>query len=317
MIGRKYELGSMIGQGQFGQVFEGTYRKHQNQNQNRGQDQVQVQERVAIKIEYADAPIHTLKHEATLLQYLYEHGCRTTPPIYWYGLHNSLVTMIIPWYEMSLHQYMASFRPSPAMIRDTVIAMVDILETIHSHYVIHRDIKPQNFMIRRLKSVKGSDPPSQLDHSIRGGIDLVLIDFGLASVYMDGDEHIPCKTDKTTLIGSPKFASIHIHQGIEPSRRDDMISMGYIGYLMSQGHLPWEQSAKNGPNIFVTDCPINRCDHPANQERLHQKMEVGSNTAFGHLLKCLYEIGFDETPNYAAIRAFVIGQDQAKDRDQA
>lgn len=293
MIGRQYELGSLLGQGKFGQVFEGTYRKHWNQGA------AAPAERVAIKMEYADAPIHTLKHEATLLHYLYERDCKTTPPIYWYGLHEDLITMIIPWYEMSLHQYITSFRPSTKMIRDCVISMIDILETIHTHYIIHRDIKPQNFMIKRVRPVLSADTNGP------GCIELVLIDFGLATVYMEDDKHIACQLDKTTILGSPKFTSIHIHRGIEPSRRDDIISVGYIWYLLSIGTLPWEQTNVSFANDVPTEYPNNHCLHPINQERLRRKLNITDDAMFGHFLECLYGIAFDETPDYKAIKTFV------------
>ena len=213
MIAKKYSKVSKIGQGKFGEVFRGTYQK--------------TGASVAIKIEKSDSLIKMIKHEATLLNYLYSKGCRNIPIVYWYGLFDSFPTMVMPFYEMSLSQW-ATLNPSEESLnlkKKFMIQMIDILDTIHSNFVIHRDIKPDNFMLRD------------------NNTNIVLIDFGLATVYVDDEKNpIPLsKNRSTTILGTPKYVSIYIHEGLDPGRRDDLISIGYIWFFLENGgHLPWE-----------------------------------------------------------------------------
>ena len=318
MIANKYELLSKIGEGAFGKVFEG--RHHRSQN------------RVAMKMEAKDAPINTLKHEAAILYYLYENGCRCTPEVYWYGKHQSMPTMVMPFYEISLHSYLQSFRPSSTMINNLVWIMVDILETIHTHFVIHRDIKPQNFMLRwpanSSELLHFFDENATLEYVKRG---LVLIDFGMSTIYVDEyKEHVSMNVNKTTIIGSPKFASIHIHNGIEPSRRDDIISVGYIWWMMYYGGLPWEEKERQPEHDRGRDRETyseHHILHEKNQERLYSKTSISKtsisktsisktaisktpivqepSTAIQRFIQYAYGIHYSETPKYKEIKEMI------------
>ena len=73
------------------------------------------------------------------------------------------------------------------------------MEYIHSKYLIHRDIKPDNFLV-------GEEPYGNL---------VYIIDFGLAKRYKDSKSglHIPYREDKN-LTGTARYASIYTHLGI-------------------------------------------------------------------------------------------------------
>lgn len=86
------------------------------------------------------------------------------------------------------------------------IQMIERIEYTHSKGYLHRDIKPDNFVIGRGKK------------SSR----VYVIDFGLAKKYLQKDgSHIPYRDNKN-LTGTARYASLNTHLGIEQGRRDDI-----------------------------------------------------------------------------------------------
>lgn len=84
-----------------------------------------------------------------------------------------------------------------------VLLQISRIEYIHSKNFIHRDVKPDNFLMGLGK---------------KGNL-VYIIDFGLAKKYRDArtHQHIPYRENKN-LTGTARYASINTHLGIgEPA----------------------------------------------------------------------------------------------------
>jgi len=275
MIANKYTPMSKIGSGTFGTIYRGKYAK--------------TGEYVAIKTELLDTSLQTLKHETTILNYLHSKGSTHTPLVYWYGIHLRQFTLVIPLYERSLEEMIHSNAMSKIQSMKIVSKMIDILDTIHNLGVLHRDIKPQNFMMRN--------------------DDVFLIDFGLSTVYMDDKKVIlPQRELSSYMLGTPKFVSIHVHNGEDPTRRDDCISVIYIlQYLLLDGHLYWENVQDK--QIGDVKYSENHILYFKNAERKRLKSmhfeSIQTASILGIILGHLYEMSFIEQPNYQWMRSLL------------
>ena len=227
ILAQRYQVLSKLGQGKFGTVFQGF--------------NISTKQDIAIKTESRFSPIRLLKNETTVLKYLYDQGCRCCPIVYWYGIHLDTSCIVFSYYTISLYDYF-HIKPLDNEKKNHIMrTCIEMLESIHKHFVIHRDIKPQNFMIR--------------------DGELFLIDFGLATFYIDSNgDHIEDVITEN-LVGTPKYISYNVHCGHNASRRDDMLSLGYM-FLWMEG----ESSIFSGPSNLENkhNFPVTHILHPSN-----------------------------------------------------
>jgi serine/threonine protein kinase len=267
IIANKYQIISIISNGSYGIVYKGFHIKNEN-------------EKVAIKMEMNTK---SLKNEVKIMNYLYSNKIRKIPAIYWYGSYNEYPCLIMSYYEISLSQYIGKKTWDLSKINLIMYKMLHIIFQIHNQFILHRDLKPDNFMIKNGE--------------------LYLIDFGLATFYIsDGGNHLPNEFSNT-LIGSPNFISINIFLGNKYSRRDDLISLAYIYIRIILNDTPWNNTENDLNETIYSEIEIH---HPINKIRCEKRglnmildnYCLGMTEKFIEYLKYVYGLEYDETPKY-------------------
>ncbi|CCE63373.1 hypothetical protein TPHA_0E02830 [Tetrapisispora phaffii CBS 4417] len=210
-VGRKFRIGRKIGSGSFGDIYHGT-------NLISGEE-------VAIKLESIRSRHPQLDYESRVYKYL--SGGVGIPFLRWFGREGEYNAMVIDLLGPSLEDLFnyCHRKFSFKTVIMLALQMICRIQYIHGRSFIHRDIKPDNFLM-------GVG---------RRGSTVNVIDFGLSKKYRDFNthRHIAYRENKS-LTGTARYASVNTHLGIEQSRRDDLESLGYVLIYFCKGSLPWQ-----------------------------------------------------------------------------
>ncbi|CAD8128098.1 unnamed protein product [Paramecium sonneborni] len=204
------------------------------------------------------------------------------PQILYYGQENHFVyyimNMLGPNLEITSKKCGGSF--SLITMFRLAIQMLGRIETLHSMRLIHRDIKPDNFVL-------GLGQQQNILH---------LIDFGLSKFYLNSKGHHIKQLKKKGLIGTARYASINAHNEQEQSRRDDLESIAYILIYLATGTLPWI-------NLKIQQKDLKYA------KILHLKKSTPISILCSNLPQCFISflnavrnLEFTETPDYSAYK---------------
>src|SRR6266849_3308734 len=162
-------------------------------------------------------------------------------PVYEYDEYNGLAYLVMPFIS-------GGALPLPKVVSylEQVAAALDFA---HERGVIHRDIKPANILIT---------PQGRL----------LLTDFGLVKVSVDGQEILRRLTGPGAPVGTPDYMSPEQVLGEPVDGRADLYSLGVILYQMVTGTLPFHgetpmqvaaqhlQVPPNSPRLLRPDLPV-------------------------------------------------------------
>lgn len=272
-VGNRFRLQQKIGSGSFGDVYVGL--------------DLATHEQVGIKLESAKSKHPQLQFEAKVYKLL--AGGVGIPAVLHCALEADYHVMVMELLGPSLEDLFTACGRRFSLKTTLMLAdqLLRRLEHVHNKYYLHRDVKPDNFLMGR--PAVGAQ---------RGQRHLVyLIDFGLAKKYSDSRtlQHIPLRQGKQ-LTGTARYTSLNTHVGLEQSRRDDLESLGYVLVYFLRGTLPWQGLKAHTKALKyqrIADCKL-RTPLPVLTRDLPDE--------FCRYLEYCRALAFEARPDYAYLR---------------
>jgi serine/threonine protein kinase len=158
-----------------------------------------------------------------------------------------------------------------------------VLQAMHQKGVVHRDMKPDNFLM-------GTGKNSKM---------VYMIDFGLSKIYMDPvtGKHVPQREKRISdLVGTARYCSIRSHLGLQLSRRDDLESLCHVLVYLAVPGLPWQGLQANSTK--------EKYDKIGKLKQSLSAAEIceGLPSCFERFLEYSRNLEFEEEPDYNMCR---------------
>ncbi|KAG2141116.1 CK1/CK1/CK1-D protein kinase [Suillus clintonianus] len=270
----RFRLGDVLGSGSYAVVYHAR--------------NIIKDDAVAIKLESITAQPSSVQREYAILKRL--EGGVGIPRALWFGRESTYHALVLGLLGPSLQDlFLAHDRKfSLHTVVNLGIQLLSRLEYIHSNNYVHCNIKPQNVLMGL----------GHLKHTA------FIIDFGIAKEYWDTATrvHIPFRQNQR-LTGTPAFASINNHLGVDLGRRDDLESLTYMLIYLLRGSLPWlisDHEKLSSSSIL--------------ERKVNTTIEVlcsGIPVEFASVLIYTRSLAFSEDPDYEHLRSLLCGLQDA------
>lgn len=239
---------------------------------------------VAVKLEWKRAEkTNKLLSEANFYRDL-QHDSGI-PKVHWCGSKGEYNIMVLDLLGPSLDSL---FKKRKRFSLKTVVMlakqMIDRLQYVHDCGLLYRDIKPHNFLMGAGEKSSGR---------------VCLVDFGLAKRYRDEKtgEHCKLRIKKGRgVTGTVRYSSINIHEGVDASRRDDLLALGYVLVHFLRGGLPWlglKAKAKKAKHALIAKKKLETSD---------EELCAGFPFEFVQYFKYCKSLDFYDRPEYARLQ---------------
>ena len=265
IVFKKYQVKRRLGEGAFGEVYLG--------------QAIEDKSYVALKVEPRKIAKPVLQSEAFLLYSIAGPGI---PAVRSFGKVKNYNVLVEPLLGKSLFDIFAENHKEMPIEDICLIGkqVIDRIQWVHSKYIVHRDIKPDNFLI-------GKEDPNVI----------YLIDFGLSKKYRSSNSGKHIRFGFTgKLTGTVRFASANALRGGEQSRRDDIESIGYMMVYFMKKKLPWQ--GVTGTRKMERYLKIYKLKKNTTPEVLCE----GLPPEMTEYMKYAKQLEFEQEPNYNYLR---------------
>jgi casein kinase 1 len=298
-INNKYRMTRPLGSGSFGNVYDGY--------------DIHTTKPVVIKVQKTQNKGDLLRSEYEIYKKLHndEH---ITPICYDHYVIDSYNVLVMEKLGLDLEKQQIQEPFTLIGVCKLACQLIKKIEYMHRKNIIHRDIKPANVLFNTSND------------------NVFLIDYGMGRSYLYNKLHIKHE-NKGKIIGTLRFNSVNANSGYESSRKDDLISFGYMLIFLVKNKLPWQNTIitrdelleqcissnkntdieqKQDTTIKKNDLSLFSKDYIKQQQRkiierkiLNKKQNTSINELctdlpefFGEYISYVYNLKFDETPNY-------------------
>ena len=261
---KKYKILKIISIGKFSSLYEGI--------------NIHTKQKVAIKLEEINK-YNLLEKEAYTLFTIKGYGIID---LISFGKNNKYNIMVQPLLGDSLHKFFINHNYNFSKLDICLIAIqcLERIEWIHKNNIIHRDIKPDNFLF-----------------GIKDPRIIYMIDFGLSKKYRSKRTFKHIKYSYTRkIIGTARYASVNSLKGFEMSRRDDLEAFYYMIIFFFLQRLPWQDIKEKSRVLKYHKILTLKCIFDIDDYKILLPNEIIK------MFKYVKNLKFEEEPNYSLIK---------------
>ncbi|GAB1605465.1 serine/threonine-protein kinase VRK2-like [Argonauta hians] len=296
----EYKLGRLIGTGGFGLIYDAT----RVGTKNDGEYVAKIE---PISNGALFNELHVLQKitpPSTINDYMREKSLSrhlAIPELIAGGVHEyegkKYRFIILPKYGDDLRKVF--YRYGSVLDKTTVysiaIQILDAIEYIHHHGIVHEDIKAANILLQH------SNIERQRRTADRQGLAIgkfYLIDFGLATRFIRNNKHRTFdESRRKAHRGTLYYASLQSHHGVALSRSGDLQNLGFCLLEWITGRLPWKKNSwKKLPEKAI------KVKVTKSKEALMKNLCRITDEPLRQYFKEVNKLKYEEKPNYEELR---------------